>query len=107
MKSKANEDKPRKRKRRTIEELISDLEEEKKALVERLKSKELKTSAAFKAALGVIKSLDKASAAAAEEGETELRHVLTETRDVLAPFLEEKGLRLPKARRPRGPRPKD
>jgi hypothetical protein len=96
----------KKRKRRTIEELIADLEAEKIALIERLKTKELKTSPAHKVALGVIKQIDKCSRLAQEEGETELRHVLAEARDKLTPYLEAKGVRLPKARRPRGMRPK-
>ena len=97
----------KKRKRRTIEELIADLETEKTALLERLKTQELEASPAHKATLVVVKHLDKSAALAADEGETELRHVLSEARDILAPYLEKKGVRLPKARRPRGPRPKD
>lgn len=107
MKSKATEDSPRKRHRRTIEELIADLEAEKTALIERLKAKEVKASPAHKAALGAVKLLDKASTVAAEEGETNLRHALAEARERLAEYLEKKGVRLPKARRPRGPRPKE
>lgn len=97
----------KKRKRRTIEELIADLETEKVALLERLKAKELKASPAHKLALGAIKQIDRSSALAAEEGETELRHALAEARDKLAPYLEKRGVRLRKPRRPRGPRPKD
>jgi len=109
MKKKTSGDKPprtKKRKRRTIEELIADLEEEKKALIERLKAKELQTSPAYKAATTAVKHLDKASELAKEEGESELRRALLAARDALAPHLEEKGVRLPKARRPRGPKPR-
>src|SRR5262245_18868357 len=107
MKSEAATDMAKKRKRRTIEELIADLEAEKVSLMERLKAKELKTSPAHKAALTAIKHIDKSASLAADEGETELRYVLTEARDKLAPYLEERGVRPPKPRRPRGPRPKD
>ena len=107
MKSEAPGDMVKKRKRRTIEELILDLEAEKAALLERLKAKELKTSPAHKLALAAVKQIDKSSSLAAEEGETELRHVLTEARDKLAPYLEKRGVRLRKPRRPRGPRPKE
>jgi|SRR5262245_15396308 len=107
MKSEADTDMAKKRKRRTIEELIADLEAEKVSLMERLKAKELKTSPAHKFALAAVKQIDKSASLAAEEGETELRHVLSEARDKLAPYLEERGVRLPKPRRPRGPRPKD
>jgi hypothetical protein len=108
MKSKAPAEAPsKKRKRRTIEELIADLEAEKAGLLERLKSQSVKASPAHKSALAAIKHIDKSSALATEEGETELRHVLAEARDALAPYLEKKGVRLPRARRPRGPRPKE
>ena len=107
MKSEATGDMVKKRKRRTIEELIADLEAEKTTLLERLKAKELKTSPAHKLALAAVKQIDKSTALAAEEGETELRHVLAEARDKLAPYLEKRGVRLRKARRPRGPRPKE
>jgi len=107
MKSEASGDMAKKRKRRTIEELIADLESEKAALQERLKAKELKASPAHKLALAAVKQIDKSSTLAAEEGATELRHVLSEARDKLAPYLEERGVRLRKPRRPRGPRPKD
>jgi hypothetical protein len=76
-------------------------------LLARLKTQELKTSPAHKLALAAIKHLDKASALAAQEGEGDLRRALAEARDKLAPYLEERGVRLPKLRRPRGPRPKD
>jgi hypothetical protein len=107
MKSKVAEESVKKRKRRTIEELIADLEAEKVALLDRLKSQSVKASPAHKAALAAIKHLDKSANLAAAEGETELRHVLSEARDSLAPYLEKKGVRLPKGRRPRGPRPKE
>ena len=107
MKSKAAEESLKKRKRRTIEELIADLEAEKSNLLERLKAKELKASPAHKAALGVIKLIDQSSNLAAEEGETNLRHALSGARSGLAEYLEGKGMKLPKARKPRGPRPKD
>jgi len=96
----------KKRKRRTIEELIVDLESEKTTLLERLKAKELKTSPAHKLALSAVRAIDKSSNLATEEGETELRHVLAEARDRLLPYLEQRGIRLRKTRRPRGPRSK-
>jgi hypothetical protein len=107
MKSEAPQDMAKKRKRRTIEELIADLEAEKEDLLARLKAQELKTSPAHKLALAAVKHIDKSAALATQEGETQLRHVLAEAREKLVPYLEERGVRLPKLRRPRGPRPKD
>ncbi len=96
-----------KRHRRTIEEQIKDLESEKEHLIERLKARELKTSPAHKAALGVLKLIDKGLDIAADEGETGLRHALAESRRALGEYLEKKGVRLPKARLPKGPRPRE
>ncbi len=105
MKNKA-EEAARKRHRRSIEEQISDLEEEKTRLLDRLKARELKTSPAHKASLGALRRIDKALNIAADEGETNLRHALAEARRALGEYLEKKGVRLPKARLPKGPRPK-
>jgi len=91
----------KKRKRRTLEELIADLESEKTDLLERLKARELKTSPAHKLALSAVKAIDRSSSLAVEEGQTELRHVLAEARDRLVPYLELRGVRLGKTRRPR------
>ena len=106
MKNKA-EDTPRKRKRRTIEELINDLEQEKVQLLERLKTRQLKTSPAHKSALLVLRQIDKALNIAAEEGERELQFALAGARQSLGEHLEKQGVRLPKARLPRGPRPRE
>jgi len=105
MKNKAK-DSP-KRKRRTIEELISDLEQEKTRLIERLKTRQLKTSPAHKAALLVLRHIDKALSAAADEGKRDLQFALANARQSLGEHLEKQGVRLPKARLPRGPRPRE
>src|SRR5262245_6475036 len=95
----------KKRKRRTIEELIADLETEKTTLLERLKVKELKASPAHKLARSAGRAIDRSSSLASEEGETDLRHALTEAREKLVPYLEQRGVRLRKSRR--GSRPKE
>lgn len=99
---------PRKRrKRRSAEEIISDLQEEIRRVRGRQKAKELKQSPAHKAALAAIKSVDKALKHAAEEGETGLRHALADARKALGAHMEKLGVALPKASLPKGPRPRE
>ena len=95
------------RKRRSPEQIIEDLQEEIRRVRERARQKELKNSPAMKAAAGAVKSIDKALDAAAEEGETSLRHILAEARKPLAAHLEKQGLRLPKANLPKGRKPRE
>jgi hypothetical protein len=106
MKNKSDES-TRKRHRRTIEEQIADLEKEKAQLLERLKAKELKASPAHKTALLALRQIDKALEAAAEEGERELQFALAGARQTLGEHMEKRGVRLPRARLPRGPRPRE
>jgi hypothetical protein len=54
----------------------------------------------------VVRGVDKALEVAAEEGNNALRHALADARKPLAEFLEGQGLKLPKARVPRGRKPK-
>ena len=98
---------PRKRKkRRTPEQIIQDLQEEIRRVRDRQVAKELKQSPAFKAGITAIKAIDKALDAAAEEGQTALRHALADGRRELGKYLEKNGLRLAKANLPKGPRPR-
>jgi cell division septum initiation protein DivIVA len=85
----------KKRRRRTLEELIADLEQEKDELVERLKTSDLRTSPAHRAALGAVRHIDRALELAAQEDESALRTALAESRRVLGEYLETKGVRLP------------
>ena len=94
------------RKRRTPEEIIADLQAEIERVKSRAAQKEIKQSPAHKAALNVVRSLAKASDGAKEEGETALAHALADAREPLAKYFEEQGVELPKTRRPRGRRPK-
>ncbi len=93
--------------RRSDEELITDLKERIKELKERQEAKKLKQSVAVKATLTSVRYIDKALEAAEEESHTKLRHVLTDARKPLEEFLGAEGLKLPKARKPRGRRPKE
>lgn len=96
----------KKRIRRTAEQRILDMQAE----IERLKAKaamqELKKSASMKAAITALRYMDKGLDLAAEEGNSHLRHALADARRGLGGFLEERGVKLPKANLPKGPRPK-
>lgn len=96
----------KRRKRRSAEEIISDLQEEIRRVRARAVAKELKQSPAYKASISAIRALDKALAAAADEANTALRHALATGRKELGTYLEEQGMRLPKAKLPKGPKPR-
>ena len=96
----------KRRKRRSPDEIIADLQDEIRRVRARQKARELKESPAHKAALAALKAIDKALDAAAEESETALRHALADGRKSLGEYLEKQGVRLPKANLPKGPRPR-
>ena len=95
----------KKRKRRSDEELIADLKERIKELKTRQDSKRLKESPAMRSTLSAVRWLDKALDLSAEEGNSHLRHALADARKPLEEHLMSEGVRLPKARKPRGRRP--
>jgi molecular chaperone GrpE (heat shock protein) len=95
-----------KRYRRTDEELISDLKKKLEEVKNRQEARKLKQSASMSATLAVVRSIDRALATAEKEGDTAVRHALADCRKPLGEFLEKNGLKLPKARLPRGRRPK-
>ena len=97
----------KRRKRRSPEEIIADLQEEIRRVRSRQRARELKGSPAHMAALKAIKAIDKALQVAADESETALRHSLADGRKSLASYLEKQGLDLPRANLPKGPRPKE
>lgn len=97
----------KKRHRRTDEELILDLKKKIKDLRVRQESRKLKEAPSIKSALTAVKWLDKALDAAAQEGDALLRHALADARKPLAAHLTKTGVRLPKARLPRGRRPRE
>jgi hypothetical protein len=97
----------RKRKRRSDEELIRDLQDKIRLVKARQTARQLKETPSLRACLSVMRAIDKALDVAAEESETLVRHVLADARRPLAEFLEKRGLDVPKANLPRGRRPKD
>ena len=105
----ARKAKAARRARRSPEEMIADLEAKIREVKQRAQAKELKQSPSMKAAMSTVRSLDKSLEAAAEDGNNALRHALADARKPLAEFLEGQGLKLPKARVPRGrvPPPSD
>ena len=104
--AKKKESTRKRRKRRSPDEIIADLQDEIRRVRARQKARELKESPAHKAALAALKAIDKALDAAAEESETALRHALADGRKSLGEYLEQQGVRLPKANLPKGPRPR-
>jgi hypothetical protein len=102
----AKKAKAARRARRSPEEMIADLEAKIREVKNRAQAKELKQSPSVKEAMKVIRGVDKALEVAAEEGNNALRHALADARKPLAEFLEGQGLKLPKARVPRGRKPK-
>jgi hypothetical protein len=94
------------RKRRSPEEMIADLQKQISSLKERAEARELKQSAAIKATLTAVKAIDKGIEAAKAEDNTQLRHVLMDARTPLAEHLTGLGMNLPKQQRPKGRRPK-
>lgn len=96
----------RKRKRRSDEELIRDLQDKIRQVKTRQTSRQMQESPPLRATLGVVRAIDKALEVAAGEGETLLRHVLADARKPIAEYLETNGLRIPRANLPRGRRPR-
>jgi len=94
-----------KRHRRSDEELINDLKTRIKELKDRQDSRRLKESASIRSALTAVRQIDKALELAAEESNSHLRHALADARKPLEDYLQSEGLKLPKARKPRGRRP--
>ncbi len=69
-------------------------------------AKALKQSPAIKQAMTALRNIDKGLEAAASENNSHLRHALADARRSLAEYLESQGVKLPKARLPKGPRPR-
>jgi hypothetical protein len=97
---------PKKRLRRSPEQLIADLEAKIADLRTRAQIKSLKDSPAAKAAIAALRAIDKGLDLAAGDSEmSKLRFALADARKPLAAYLEEQGVKLHKPRMPRGRRP--
>jgi hypothetical protein len=89
------------RRRRTPEEIIADLERRIEEVKRREEARQLRRSAAVRAALSALRALDKGLAAAEAEEDTPLRHALTDAREPLAHLLGERGMPVEPKPRPR------
>jgi cell division septum initiation protein DivIVA len=95
-----------KRYRRNDEELIRDLEAKLQSVKERVAARSIKRSPSMKHTVAAVRAIDKALESASSENNTTLRHALADAREPLVAYLQLEGVKLPKTRRPKGPRPK-
>ena len=91
-----------KRKHRTPEQKIEDLQAEIERVKQRAAMKEARADPAVAEAIKAVRFLNKAHAAASDAG---LKEALTEARGALNAFLESKGVESPKPRQRRSQRP--
>ena len=96
----------KKRIRRSAEQIIADLEKQIEEVKVRAQARALKQSPAIKTALMAVRHIDRALELAADEEQSGLRHALADARAPLKALFDQQGVKLPKARLPRGPRPK-
>lgn len=94
-----------KRKRRSPEEMIADLQRKIEDVKARAAAKEFEDSPSMKRTMTIIRSMGKAMDEAQRERNGALRHALADAHKVLAAHLESQGVKPPKPRMPRGRRP--
>lgn len=94
------------RKRRSADEMIADLQARIEDVKERAAAKRAKESPAMKRTITIMRSMNKAMDEAGQEKNAALRHALADSYKSLAGCLESQGLRAPRPRLPRGRRPK-
>jgi hypothetical protein len=92
---------PKRQKRRSPEQIIADLQRKIEQIQARATARSVERSPAMKLSRSVVRTVDKALAAAAAEGNDGLRQALTDARAPLASYLAAQGMRLPKPRMPR------
>lgn len=98
-------DKAGKRQRRSYEERVAALQAQIAQIKHRAAAAEMKKDPALRQSLSLVRAIDKALDAANSAGH-DVRHAIAATRKPLAEFLESQGLKLPKARLPRGRKPR-
>jgi len=104
-KTSAAAEKGSKRPRRSFEERMAALKSQMALLERRKATAEMKKDPALSQSLNIVRSLDKALNAANETGH-EVRHAIAAARKPLCEYPESQGVKLPKARMPRGRKPK-
>lgn len=87
--------------RRTDEELIADLQKRIDELKTRKAAKSLKASPASKQASNAYRALTKGIELCGGAEDADLKRALSEAQRTLAEHFETKGIKLPKARKPR------
>lgn len=97
--------KPR-RKRRSPEQIISDLEAEIKRVKERQKLKELQEFESVKCLKKGMKQLAAGMDAAKDEGDAEMRHVIADAWRPIERYFKKHGITVEKIDMPKGPRPR-
>lgn len=92
--------------RRSPDELIADLKKKIDDLERRKAAKEIKADPATKDANAAFRALTRAVEKAKGSNDADLKRALSESQRVLADYFESKGLKVPKARKPRARRSK-
>lgn len=87
--------------RRSDEELIQDLQKRIEELKNRKAAKEIKKDPTSKEATAAFRALTKAVEKSKDSSDAELKRALSEAQRILAEYFESKGLKVPKARKPR------
>lgn len=105
-KKKASAASESRRKRRSPEQMIADLQAQIESVKARAQARELKESPAMKRTLTLVRGLNKAIAEATEEKNSGLQKALKSAHATLSDFLADQGVRPPKPRKSRGRRPR-
>ena len=94
-----------KRARRSADERINALKEQIASIEARERAKELKDDPGVAYAVTTARTLNRGIKLAESEKDTSLQHALADAHKAIATYLGDKGVKMPKARRPRGRRP--
>lgn len=87
--------------RRSPDEMIADLKKKIEEIEKRKAAKAVKADPAAKEANAAFRALTKAVEKAKESSDADLKRALSESQRVLAEYFEAKGMKVPKARKPR------
>ncbi len=93
------------RTRRSAEDRIDALRSQIASIEAREKAKELKDDPCVKYAVTLARSLNRGVRLGTETKDNNLQHAVADAHQAIADYLSGKGLKMPKARRPRGRRP--
>lgn len=93
------------RKHRNADDRILALKDQIASIEAREKAKELKDDPGVKYAVTIARSLNRGVKLAESNKDPALQHAAADAHQAISNYLAEKGVRMPKARRPRGRRP--